>query len=54
MGTISANRDFLKALREETEKEDIPLIFDEVVTGFRLGLGGASEYYGIHILTYVL
>jgi glutamate-1-semialdehyde 2,1-aminomutase len=34
-------------LREITEHYQIPLIFDEVVTGFRFGYGGAQEYYGV-------
>ena len=38
---------FLEALREETEKRGIVLIFDEVVTGFRLAYGGAQERYGV-------
>ena len=38
---------FLQALREMTAKHDIPLIFDEVVTGFRLAYGGGQEYYGV-------
>ncbi len=38
---------FLEALREETEKRGIVLIFDEVVTGFRLAYGGAQELYGV-------
>lgn len=38
---------FLKALREETQKHGIMLIFDEVVTGFRLAYGGAQERYGV-------
>ncbi len=38
---------FLEALREETEKRGIVLIFDEVVTGFRLAYGGAQEHYGV-------
>ncbi|MGI9503811.1 MAG: aspartate aminotransferase family protein [Geminicoccaceae bacterium] len=38
---------FLEALREETEKHGIVLIFDEVVTGFRLAYGGAQEHYGV-------
>ena len=33
--------------REATAKYEIPLIFDEVVTNFRLGLGGATEYFGV-------
>ncbi len=38
---------YLQSIREITEKLDIPLIFDEVITGFRLAPGGAQEYYGV-------
>ncbi len=38
---------FLEALREVTTECGIALIFDEVVTGFRLAYGGAQEYYGV-------
>jgi len=38
---------FLEGLRAMTANHDIPLIFDEVVTGFRLAYGGAQEYYGV-------
>lgn len=38
---------FLAALRKLTAENDIPLIFDEVVTGFRLAYGGAQEYYEV-------
>jgi glutamate-1-semialdehyde 2,1-aminomutase len=38
---------FLPGLRAVTKNYGIPLIFDEVVTGFRLGLGGAQERYGV-------
>ena len=38
---------FLETLREVTTKYGIPLIFDEVVTGFRFAYGGAQEYYGV-------
>lgn len=38
---------FLEFLRSETKKQGIVLIFDEVVTGFRLAYGGAQEKYGI-------
>ena len=38
---------FLEALREVTEKHGIVLIFDEVVTGFRLAYGGAQAHYGV-------
>lgn len=47
LGSISADIEFLKALREITMENDIPLIFDEVVTNFRLALGGATEYFGV-------
>jgi len=38
---------FLEGLRTITTEYEIPLIFDEVVTGFRFALGGAQEYYGV-------
>ena len=38
---------FLEGLREATRLYDVPLIFDEVVTGFRFAYGGAQEYYGV-------
>jgi glutamate-1-semialdehyde 2,1-aminomutase len=38
---------FLPGLRRVTERAGIPLIFDEVVTGFRLAWGGAQELYGV-------
>jgi len=38
---------FLQALRKMTRDNGIPLIFDEVVTGFRLAYGCAQEYYGV-------
>ncbi len=38
---------FLEALREECTKAGILLIFDEIVTGFRLAYGGAQEFYGV-------
>lgn len=40
-------REFLKSLRQITEQAGTALIFDEVVTGFRVALGGAQEYFGI-------
>jgi len=45
-GVIPPKRDFPKVLREVTENNSVPLIFDEVLTGFRLARGGAQEYYG--------
>ncbi|HEV8438106.1 MAG TPA: aspartate aminotransferase family protein [Methylomirabilota bacterium] len=38
---------FLKGLRAVTQRYEIPLVFDEVVTGFRSAYGGAQEYYGV-------
>jgi glutamate-1-semialdehyde 2,1-aminomutase len=47
MGAIPPQPGFLEALRAITEHHGIVLIFDEVMTGFRLALGGAQELYGI-------
>jgi glutamate-1-semialdehyde 2,1-aminomutase len=47
LGVVEAQPEFLKALREVTARYEIPLIFDEVVTNFRLGLGGATEYFDV-------
>ncbi len=48
VGRINPPRNgFLEALRETTEKTGVLLVFDEVITGFRLARGGAQEYYGI-------
>ena len=44
---LSPKPGFLQALREATSHYQIPLIFDEVVTGFRLAYGGAQEYYDV-------
>lgn len=38
---------FLQGLRKITQEHGLPLIFDEVVTGFRFAYGGAQEYYGV-------
>ena len=38
---------FLQGLREVTRRYGVLLVFDEVVTGFRLAYGGAQEYYGV-------
>ena len=46
-GLWGSKRDFLQALRELTSKHNIVLIFDEVITGFRLAPGGAQAYYGV-------
>lgn len=47
MGVVPATPEFIKMLREETKRLGALLIFDEVITGFRLGLQGAQGYYGI-------
>jgi len=46
-GGIAAEGTFLRALRELCDKKDILLIFDEVITGFRLAPGGAQQYYNV-------
>lgn len=46
-GCISPEPGFLEFLREITERHKTLLIFDEVITGFRLGLGGAQSFYGV-------
>lgn len=47
MGVVLPKEGFLSFLREITQKYGALLIFDEVITGFRLGLGGAQGYYQI-------
>ena len=47
MGCVPANIDFLKALRDLSAAENILLVFDEVMSGFRVARGGAQELYGI-------
>ena len=47
MGLIIPDKQYLNEIRKITRQLDIVLIFDEVVTGFRLALGGASEFFGI-------
>ncbi|MEM3536694.1 MAG: aspartate aminotransferase family protein [Candidatus Bathyarchaeia archaeon] len=46
-GGIPAQKEFLKALREICDEKGTLLIFDEVITGFRLAPGGAQQYYGV-------
>jgi glutamate-1-semialdehyde 2,1-aminomutase len=46
-GVIPPRNDFLRVLREVADRFGSLLIFDEVVTGYRLGLGGAQRYYGV-------
>lgn len=47
MGTVIPTPEFLTALRSLTTKHGAVLIFDEVMTGFRVALGGAQERFGI-------
>ncbi len=47
IGPVLPKKGYLKAVREITKEHDVLLIFDEVITGFRLSLGGAQGYYGI-------
>jgi glutamate-1-semialdehyde 2,1-aminomutase len=44
---ISPKPGFLQGLREVTAKYKVPLVFDEIVTGFRFAYGGAQELYGV-------
>jgi len=48
MGCVPPARGYLEALRALTERDKSLLIFDEVMTGFRLAFGGAQEVYAIH------
>lgn len=47
MGVVPPEEGFLEFLREITAENGTVLIFDEVITGFRLGIGGAQAWYGI-------
>jgi glutamate-1-semialdehyde 2,1-aminomutase len=47
MGLVPPGPGYLEELRELTKKEGALLIFDEVMTGFRLALGGAQQLYGV-------
>ena len=47
MGLVSPNPGFLEALRKVCDETGALLIFDEVITGFRLSYGGAAEYFGV-------
>jgi glutamate-1-semialdehyde 2,1-aminomutase len=46
IGGVEPDPDFLRALRELTWERGVLLVFDEVITGFRLGLGGAAAHFG--------
>jgi len=47
MGVVGPSKDFLQGLRDITKEYGALLIFDEVITGFRLAKGGAQEYFGV-------
>jgi len=47
MGVVPPRPGFLEGLRELTKAHDAVLIFDEVITGFRVAYGGAQELYGV-------
>ena len=47
VGCIPPKKGFLEFLREITAENNIILIFDEVITGFRIAEGGAQEYFGV-------
>ena len=47
VGCIEPKPGFLEFVRKITEENNIVLIFDEVITGFRLARGGAQDYYGV-------
>jgi glutamate-1-semialdehyde 2,1-aminomutase len=47
MGVVPPRAGFLERLRELCTQEGIVLVFDEVITGFRLGPGGAQAYFGV-------
>jgi glutamate-1-semialdehyde 2,1-aminomutase len=47
MGVVLPKEGFLRGLKELCETYGALLVFDEVITGFRLGKGGAQEYYGV-------
>lgn len=53
-GLILQEKEYLEFLRDITKKNNILLIFDEVISGFRVGFEGAAGYYGIQpdIITY--
>ncbi len=48
MGVVLPKEGFLQSIRSIADKYNSLLIFDEVITGFRLSLGGAQEYYGVN------
>ncbi len=47
MGVVPPKPGYLQAVRDLTRRHGALLVFDEVISGFRLGAGGAQEYYGV-------
>jgi len=47
MGLVLPEKNFLSDIRKITKQNNIPLIFDEIVTGFRVSPGGAQQHFGI-------
>ncbi len=47
MGVVPPRENFLQDLRVACDRHGVLLIFDEVITGFRLAMGGASQWYGV-------
>lgn len=47
MGLINSSKEFLQAMRDICTETGTLLIFDEVISGLRVALGGAQEYYGV-------
>jgi glutamate-1-semialdehyde 2,1-aminomutase len=48
MGAVPADKEYLEAIRKITAEKNIVLIYDEIVTGFRIDdIGGAVKYYGV-------
>jgi len=47
IGGVEPDHEFLRALRELTAHHGTLLVFDEVITGFRLGIGGAAAHFGV-------
>jgi len=47
MGLVLPQRGYLEGLRQRTSRDGAVLIFDEVISGFRVAAGGAQEFYGV-------
>ena len=47
-GAVPTTKEYIKAARELCDKHDMLLVFDEVVTGFRMSMGGAQGYFGVY------